>query len=130
MNGKGKGKATTKVAVEKAFEVVKDDAVDEEVVFEAYSSNWDTPGFKEFHRRMQIFVLLYIEGAQYIDEEDGRWEFVTLFVPLSLTPVEDTDGICRFERRKVGAALTYHFVGFVSFYSFFCWPDTKRLRLA
>jgi hypothetical protein len=24
--------------------------------------------------------LLYIEGAQYIDEEDGRWEFVTLWV--------------------------------------------------
>ena len=80
INGKGKGKASSKIAVEKAFEVVKDEAMEEEVVFEAYSSNWDTPGFKEFHRRMQIFVLLYIEGAQYIDEEDGRWEFVTLFV--------------------------------------------------
>jgi histone acetyltransferase 1 len=51
---------------------------EEEVVYEAFWSNWDTPGFKEFHRRAQIFVLLYIEGAQYIDEEDGRWEFVTL----------------------------------------------------
>lgn len=129
VNGKGKGKAT-KLAVEKAFEVVKDDAADEEVVFEAYSSNWDTPGFKEFHRRMQVFVLLYIEGAQYIDEEDGRWEFVTLFVRSSYYALEDTDRICRFERRKVGTAFTYHFVGFVSFYSFFCWPDTKRLRLA
>jgi histone acetyltransferase 1 len=38
----------------------------------------DTPGFKEYHRRMQIFVLLYIEGGSYIDEEDDRWEFVTL----------------------------------------------------
>ena len=60
------------------------DDADDEVIYEAYWSNWDTPGFKEFHRRAQIFVLLYIEGAQYIDEEDQRWEFVTLSVSLSL----------------------------------------------
>lgn len=31
---------------------------------------------------MQIFVLLYIEGGSYIDEEDDRWEFVTLYVSV------------------------------------------------
>jgi len=36
----------------------------------------------------------------------------------------------RFERRKRGESVSYHFVGYVSFYSFFCYPDTKRLRLA
>lgn len=41
-------------------------------------TRFDTKGFKEYHRRMQIFVLLYIEGGSYIDEEDDRWEFVTL----------------------------------------------------
>lgn len=51
---------------------------EEEVIFEAYASDWETPGFKEFHRRMQIFVLLYIEGGSTIDEEDLRWEFITL----------------------------------------------------
>ncbi|GAA5852723.1 hypothetical protein JCM3766R1_000355 [Sporobolomyces carnicolor] len=91
----------------------------DEVIYEAYWSNWDTPGFKEFHRRAQIFVLLYIEGAQYIDEEDQRWEFVTLFER-------------RRHRGPTGRieSSTYHFMGYVSFYSFFCWPDTKRLRLA
>ncbi|GAA5848528.1 hypothetical protein JCM8547_004540 [Rhodosporidiobolus lusitaniae] len=120
MNGAGsKGKRKGKsmggpVLPERQWEVLEEgEGEEDEVVYEAYWSNWDTPGFKEYHRRMQIFVLLYIEGASYIDEEDGRWEFVTLF-----------------ERRKRGDTISYHFAGYVSFYSFFCWPDTKRLRLA
>ena len=48
-----------------------------------------------------------------------------LFCKLLLTRVFHS-----FERRKRGSDYSYHFVGFVSFYSFFCWPDTKRLRLA
>lgn len=78
--GKGKGKSTSMSCPPRPWEILPegDAAEDDEVIFEAYSSNWETPGFKEYHRRMQIFVLLYIEGAQYIDEEDSRWEFVTL----------------------------------------------------
>ncbi|POY70240.1 putative Histone acetyltransferase [Rhodotorula taiwanensis] len=117
-NGKGKGKGKSRagpILPDRGWELLDLDAADDEdgVRFEGYWTNWDTPGFKEYHRRMQIFALLYIEGASYIDEEDGRWEFVTLF-----------------ERRKKGDEVSYHFVGYVSFYSFFCWPDTKRLRLA
>ena len=83
-NGKGKGKSRAgPVLPDRDWELV-DDAETETgdgVQYEAYWSNWDTPGFKEYHRRMQIFALLYIEGASYIDEEDGRWEFVTLYAP-------------------------------------------------
>ncbi|GAA5935242.1 hypothetical protein JCM1841_002861 [Sporobolomyces salmonicolor] len=112
--GKGKGKAQAGSLPERTWEKVEEgEGDDDTVLYEAYWSNWDTPGFREFHRRAQIFVLLYIEGASYIDEEDARWEFVTLF-----------------ERRKRGDTISYHFAGYVSFYSFFCWPDTKRLRLA
>ena len=32
---------------------------------------------------MQIFVLLYIEGGSYLEEEDERWEFITLCVDSS-----------------------------------------------
>jgi histone acetyltransferase 1 len=41
-------------------------------------STWDTPGFKEYHRRLQLFVLLYIEGGSYIDEDENGWEFMVL----------------------------------------------------
>lgn len=53
---------------------------DEEVSFELFAADWATPGFKEFHRRAQLFVLLFIEAASYVDEDDPRWSFVTLYV--------------------------------------------------
>ena len=46
-------------------------------------ATFDTPGFKEYHQRMQLFILLYIEGGSYIDE-DPAWEFVCLFVNVPL----------------------------------------------
>jgi hypothetical protein len=41
---------------------------------------WDTPGFREFHRRMQLFILLFVEGGSYIQEDEDTWEFVVLSV--------------------------------------------------
>lgn len=79
-SGKGKGKAAKRVLPTRSWEMLdlEDEAEDEQVIYEAYAADWTTPGFKEFHRRMQIFVLLYIEGGSEIDEDDSRWEFITL----------------------------------------------------
>lgn len=41
-------------------------------------ATWETPGFREYHRRMQIFILLYIEAGSYINEEEDSWEFMVL----------------------------------------------------
>ena len=45
-----------------------------------------TPGFRDYHRRMQLFILLYIEAGSYIQEDDERWEFVVLYVFCALFP--------------------------------------------
>jgi len=37
-----------------------------------------TPGFNEYHRRLQLFLLWTIEGASYIDETDKKWIIYTL----------------------------------------------------
>ncbi|BEI83453.1 hypothetical protein CcaverHIS002_0400570 [Cutaneotrichosporon cavernicola] len=103
---KGKGKANGDAALS------PDD--DNAVVFEVYHTTWDTPGFREYHRRMQVFLLLYIEGGSYIQEDEDAWEFFTLF-----------------ERRKRAAGgYTYHFVGYTSVYPFWHYPDQIRLRLS
>ncbi|KAG8992236.1 histone acetyltransferase 1 [Tulasnella sp. JGI-2019a] len=106
-NDKGKGKAS-------------DEAVSEDdetaVVYEVYWANWETPGFREYHRRMQLFVLLYIEGGSYIQEDEDKWEFVVLYE--------------KRRRRDAARTETYHFVGYSSLYSFYCWPDRVRLRLS
>ncbi|OCF58050.1 histone acetyltransferase type B catalytic subunit [Kwoniella mangroviensis CBS 10435] len=107
--GKGKGK------VSNGEELKEDD--ENAVVFEMYKATWNTPGFREYHRRMQLFILLFIEGGSYVHEDEDSWEFITLY-----------------EKRKRPAAdsdiWTYHFVGYVSVYPFWCYPDQVRLRLS
>lgn len=84
------------------------------ITYEVYHVNWSTPGFLEFHRRMQIFILLYIEAGSYIQEDEEKWEFVTLF-----------------ERRKrKDGTFVYHFIGYSSLYPFYFFPESTRLRLS
>lgn len=42
-------------------------------------ATFDTPRFKEYHKRFQILVLFYIEAGTYI-EEDEKWETILLYV--------------------------------------------------
>lgn len=41
-------------------------------------ASWKDEGFKEYHQRMRFFIILYIEGGQYIDDDDDRWEVAVL----------------------------------------------------
>jgi histone acetyltransferase 1 len=86
------------------------------VEFEVYHTTWSTPGFREYHRRMQLFILLYIEGGSYIQEDEDPWEFFVLY-----------------EKRKCKddpSMETYHFVGYSSLYPFYCFPERVRMRLS
>ncbi|OWZ72371.1 histone acetyltransferase type B catalytic subunit [Cryptococcus neoformans] len=107
---KGKGQRDSGMA---AGEETEDN--EDVVVYEMYKATWSTPGFREYHRRMQIFVLLFIEGGSYVHEDEDAWEFIVLY-----------------ERRKKpdSGIFTYHFVGYVSVYPFWCYPDRVRLRLS
>jgi len=106
-NGKGKGVPN--------FQSLDPESQDT-VVFEVYHATWNTPGFKEYHRRMQLFILLYIEAGSYIDEEEEIWEFVVLYE--------------KRKRRATPHIATYHFVGYSSLYPFYYFPEKTRLRLS
>ncbi|KAG8739032.1 histone acetyltransferase 1 [Ceratobasidium sp. 414] len=110
--GKGKGRETGPVA--------EDDP--DAAVYEVYHSTWDTPGFREYHRRMQLFILLYIEGGSYIQEDEDKWEFVVLY--------ERRTRLSKNAQPTDSPSYTYHFAGYSSLYPFWCWPDKVRLRLS
>ncbi|CEL51712.1 histone acetyltransferase 1 [Rhizoctonia solani AG-1 IB] len=112
--GHGKGKS-------KEIAPISEDDPDA-IVFEVYHSTWDTPGFREYHRRMQIFILLYIEGGSYIQEDEDKWEFVVLY--------ERRRGHSPNDGPNDTPTYTYHFAGYSSLYPFWCWPDRVRLRLS
>ncbi|KAF8626361.1 hypothetical protein AX15_005012 [Amanita polypyramis BW_CC] len=105
--GNSKGKATSVGQIEQEDENLLE--------FEAYHATWSTPGFKEYHRRLQLFVLLYIEGGSYINDEEDSWEFMVLYEK---------------RRRKGSAMMTYHFVGYSSLYNFYHFPEKVRMRLS
>ncbi|EGO21779.1 hypothetical protein SERLADRAFT_451781 [Serpula lacrymans var. lacrymans S7.9] len=86
------------------------------VTYEVYHSTWSTPGFREYHRRMQLFILLYIEAGSYINEEEEPWEFVVLYE----------------KRKRTGptGGVSYHFIGYSSLYNFYCFPEKVRMRLS
>ncbi|KAJ6500600.1 histone acetyltransferase type B catalytic subunit [Mycena sanguinolenta] len=106
-HSKGKG-----IAHPQTLDPESEDAV----VFEVYHATWDSPGFRELHRRMQLFILLYIEAGSYINEDENVWEFVVLYE--------------KRKRRGSPNITTYHFVGYSSLYPFYCFPEKVRLRLS
>ncbi|WWC87700.1 histone acetyltransferase type B catalytic subunit [Kwoniella dendrophila CBS 6074] len=115
--GKGKAKSKAQVKGKGVSDGIEDLKEGDEgaVVFEMYKATWDTPGFREYHRRMQLFILLFIEGGSYVQEDEDSWEFITLYEK---------------RKRPESEIYTYHFVGYVSVYPFWCYPDQVRLRLS
>lgn len=89
-------------------------ATQEVVEYEVYHATWNDPGFREYHRRMQIFILLYIEAGSYISEDDDAWHFFVLYE----------------KRKRQNGTKTYHFIGYSSVYKFYCFPEKHRLRLS
>lgn len=47
--------------------------------FAVYRTKVTDPSTKKLHRRIQIFSLLFIEAASYIDQDDPNWEIFWLF---------------------------------------------------
>jgi histone acetyltransferase 1 len=45
--------------------------------FEIYKSSFSSAKFREYHSRLQVFVLLFIEGSSYIEDDDEKWEIYT-----------------------------------------------------
>jgi len=64
---------------------------------------------------MQLFVLLYIEGGSYINEDEDTWEFVLLYE--------------KRKRRDGSHGVAYHFMGYSSLFPFYYFQDKVRMRL-
>lgn len=50
----------------------------EERTFEIYKTGIEVPGFRDFHERIQPFLLFYVDAASYIDADDEKWSYYLL----------------------------------------------------
>ncbi|WIA11310.1 hypothetical protein OEZ85_011433 [Tetradesmus obliquus] len=71
----------------------------------------DTPDwFKDLHTRLQPLLIFTIDGANYIDAADPKWEIVA--------------AVLHAEGKQ------QQLVGFMTLYNFYAWPLNQRPRVA
>jgi histone acetyltransferase 1 len=79
--------------------------------FEIYWADFNISGFIDYHKRMQVFLQFFIDGAVDL-EDDDRWECLTIF-----------------KKSPTAKNSRYEFVGFSTYYPFFHYPDKIRMRI-
>ena len=65
---------------------------------------------QEYHKRVQVFLLWFVDAASYIDDDDDRWDFYFLFELLE--------------------GDRYALAGYATVYNFFAYPDHIRPRIS
>jgi len=81
--------------------------------YEIYKGKPCDTAISSFHKRMEPFILFFIDGSSFIDRDDLAWELYFVFQKQIRNSIED-----------------YRFIGFSSVYDFYCYPDKIRRRIS
>ncbi|KAI8973576.1 acyl-CoA N-acyltransferase [Mycotypha africana] len=81
--------------------------------FEIYKCSFADKDMRRYYSRIKLFVLLFVEGSSFIDDEDDNWEIYTTY-----------------KREDVNNTYAYHFIGYCAAYPFWCWPENIRMRIS
>lgn len=81
--------------------------------YEIYHCTNLTPGFINFHQRLQTFLLWFIDAASYIDMDDSGWNFFVMF-----------------EKYNSEDEIRYSVVGYASVYDYYAYPEHIRPRIS
>ncbi|KAG1688814.1 Histone acetyltransferase type B catalytic subunit [Nymphon striatum] len=81
--------------------------------YEIYKADVSVPGFKDYHERLQTFVLWYIDAASFIDIDDERWSFFVLY-----------------EKYKSDSGSMYAIIGYATVYAYYAYPQNLRPRIS
>jgi len=84
-----------------------------ELEYEVTKGNFAMKDVKEYHSRIQIFVLWFIDRSSYISSNDLNWEIYYIF-----------------EKRKEFGEEFYSVVGYATVYPFYSHPGKQRLRIS
>ena len=104
--------------------------------------SFETPGLKEYHARLQFFLLLYIEASSFIDSSDTIWQLLLIFErrqPLgkaassakAVTAAAAAGAtMAAAEAAHASSEARYFTTGYTTLYKFFHFPSSYRLRLS
>ncbi|GAA56184.1 histone acetyltransferase 1 [Clonorchis sinensis] len=76
----------------------------------------DFDAFLDYHKKMESFLLFFVDGASAIPTDDTQWCYYTLFEVID--PQQD------------GEAYLYAFIGYMTIFKFYAYPANLRPRLS
>ncbi|XP_065053342.1 histone acetyltransferase type B catalytic subunit-like [Rhopilema esculentum] len=82
--------------------------------YEIYQVDISVPGFREYHERLQTFILWYIDAASFIDVDDEKWNFFLLFQ----------------KQKGPTAGYEYNICGYMTVYHYYAYPTNTRPRIS
>lgn len=81
-----------------------------------WEGSFSDPCVKEYHRRLQMMLLFFIDASSYIDDTDPVWEVLFLFKRVAVRDPTKTHELT--------------LVGYVTLYTFTAFPYKRRLRVS
>ncbi|KAK3612177.1 hypothetical protein CHS0354_016563 [Potamilus streckersoni] len=81
--------------------------------FEIYKISIDCPGFRDYHERLQTFLLFFVDAASFIDVDDDKWSFYLVF-----------------EKYRDNGNRMYAIVGYMTVYNYYAYPEKVRPRVS
>lgn len=97
--------------------------------YEVYRSDSNDNGFLDYHENLQTWLLWFIDGASYIDVDDDRWEFFTIFERVKVTGVDDSSKTNGHTNGSAGF-YRFHFAGYCTVYRYYAYPEKVRPRIS
>lgn len=85
----------------------------EDVTYQIYKADLTCPGFRDYHERLQTFLIWFIETASFIDVDDERWDYFLVF-----------------EKYNKDGATLFATVGYMTVYNYYVYLDKTRPRVS
>lgn len=82
--------------------------------FEIYHAEEAISGFREYHDKLQPWIMFYIDAASYIDIDDSNWRFFLIFEKFTVD----------------GGQTRYGIVGYATVYQYYAYPANIRPRIS
>ncbi|EMP38671.1 Histone acetyltransferase type B catalytic subunit [Chelonia mydas] len=92
---------------------VHNEEAGEDITYQIYQADMTCPGFREYHERLQTFLMWFIETASFIDVDDERWNYFLVF-----------------EKYNKDGATLFATVGYMTVYNYYVYPDKTRPRVS
>ncbi|KAM8934620.1 histone acetyltransferase type B catalytic subunit [Pelodytes ibericus] len=92
---------------------VHNEEAGEDITYQICKADMTCPGFREYHERLQTFLMWFIETANYIDVDDERWDYFLIF-----------------EKYNKDSTTLFATVGYMTIYNYYVYPDKTRPRVS